>query len=193
MMNGPEKSDRAIVARVATTEGLIRYKLVYIYISVPRPDRRHTGRVVRPIPFVLAREKFAFSTVAVADPHPRPLPRDAQRRGPRRLDRAPKSRDHTSVYCDTSAELDMKTLIWTRGDPLGSGPVVVGRLAFETELEGQPADSDEVARVYRFEVARGFRDDVAHLSDLMSPGGEAFWPVGSLASGKPLGQSGIAA
>ncbi|MDA9440763.1 hypothetical protein XH98_16975, partial [Bradyrhizobium sp. CCBAU 51745] len=28
------------------------------------------------------------------------------------------------------------------------------------------ADSDEVARVYRYEVARGFRDDVAHLSDL---------------------------
>lgn len=27
------------------------------------------------------------------------------------------------------------------------------------------ADSDEVARVYRYEVARGFRDDVAHLSD----------------------------
>lgn len=36
------------------------------------------------------------------------------------------------------------------------------------------ADSDEVARVYRYEVARGFRDDVAHLSDLISPGGEAF-------------------
>jgi hypothetical protein len=51
------------------------------------------------------------------------------------------------------------------------------------------ADSDEVARVYRFEVARGFRDDVAHLSDLISPGGEAFWLVDCLASGKPLGQS----
>ncbi len=38
----------------------------------------------------------------------------------------------------------------------------------------QLADSDEVARVYRYEVARGFRDDVAHLSDLISPGGEAF-------------------
>ncbi len=38
----------------------------------------------------------------------------------------------------------------------------------------EPADSDEVARVYRYEVARGFRDDVAHLSDLISPGGEAF-------------------
>ncbi|WP_024927748.1 nucleoid-associated protein, partial [Afipia sp. NBIMC_P1-C1] len=34
----------------------------------------------------------------------------------------------------------------------------------------QRADSDEVARVYRYEVARGFRDDVAHLSDLISPG-----------------------
>ncbi len=40
--------------------------------------------------------------------------------------------------------------------------------------EGSSADSDEVARVYRYEVARGFRDDVAHLSDLISPGGEAF-------------------
>ncbi len=29
------------------------------------------------------------------------------------------------------------------------------------------ADSDEVARVYRYEVARRFRDDVAHLSDLI--------------------------
>jgi hypothetical protein len=57
----------------------------------------------------------------------------------------------------------------------------------------QYADSDDVARVYRFEVARGFRDDVAHLSDLISPGDEAFWPVGSLASDKPRGQSGIAA
>ena len=59
--------------------------------------------------------------------------------------------------------------------------------------ESRIADSADLARVYRFEVARGFRDDVAHLSDLISPGGEAFWPVGSLASGKPLGQSGIAA
>lgn len=50
------------------------------------------------------------------------------------------------------------------------------------------ADSDEVARVYR-----GFRDDVAHLSDLISPGGEAFWPVDSLALGEPRGQPGIAA
>ncbi|WFU41787.1 hypothetical protein QA640_04545 [Bradyrhizobium sp. CB82] len=57
----------------------------------------------------------------------------------------------------------------------------------------QAADSDEVARVYRYEVARGFRDDVAHLSDLISPGGEAFWPVDSLALGEPHGQSGIAA
>ncbi|RXH42727.1 hypothetical protein XH94_00045 [Bradyrhizobium zhanjiangense] len=60
-------------------------------------------------------------------------------------------------------------------------------------LRPEAADSDEVARVYRFEVALGFRDDVAHLSDLISPGGEAFWPVGSLASVKPRGQSGIAA
>ena len=55
------------------------------------------------------------------------------------------------------------------------------------------ADSDEVAQAYRYEVARGFRDDVAHLSDLISPGGEAFWPVGSLALSEPRGQSGIAA
>ncbi|MEY9590745.1 hypothetical protein ABIA06_003036 [Bradyrhizobium yuanmingense] len=55
-----------------------------------------------------------------------------------------------------------------------------------------PADSDEVAQAYRYEVARGFRDDVAHLSDLISPSGEAFWPAGSLASVKPRGQSGIA-
>ncbi|WP_194456374.1 hypothetical protein [Bradyrhizobium sp. CCBAU 53421] len=54
------------------------------------------------------------------------------------------------------------------------------------------ADSDEVAQACRYEVARRFRDDVAHLSDLISPGGEAFWPVGSLASVKPDGQSGIA-
>ena len=56
----------------------------------------------------------------------------------------------------------------------------------------QCADSDEVAQAYRYEVARGFRDDVAHLSDLISPSGEAFWPAGSLASVKPRGQSGIA-
>jgi hypothetical protein len=55
------------------------------------------------------------------------------------------------------------------------------------------ADSDDVARVYRFEVARGFRDDVAHLSDLISPGDEAFWSLGSLALDEPRGQSGIAA
>lgn len=46
----------------------------------------------------------------------------------------------------------------------------MGRAAWD----GRTADSDEVARVYRYEVARGFRDDVAHLSDLISPGGEAF-------------------
>jgi hypothetical protein len=55
------------------------------------------------------------------------------------------------------------------------------------------ADSDDVARVYRFEVSQGFRDDLAHLSDLTLPGGEAFWLVGSVASAKPRGQSGIAA
>ena len=40
----------------------------------------------------------------------------------------------------------------------------------EKRISIHVADSDEVARVYRFEVARGFRDDVAHLSDLISPG-----------------------
>jgi hypothetical protein len=59
----------------------------------------------------------------------------------------------------------------------------------EMDASSKYADSDEVARVYRFGVARGFRDDVAHLSDLISPGGEAFWLVDCLASGKPLGQS----
>jgi hypothetical protein len=39
--------------------------------------------------------------------------------------------------------------------------------------------------VYRFEVAQGFRDDLAHLSDLTSPGIEAFWLVGPVASAKP--------
>jgi hypothetical protein len=33
------------------------------------------------------------------------------------------------------------------------------------------ADSDDVAGVYRFEVVQGFRDDLAHLSDLISPRG----------------------
>jgi hypothetical protein len=28
----------------------------------------------------------------------------------------PKSRDRTSIYCDTTTELDMKTLVWTRGE-----------------------------------------------------------------------------
>jgi hypothetical protein len=42
---------------------------------------------------------------------------------------------------------------------------------------------------YRFEVARGFRDDLAQLADLISPGGEAFWPVGSLTSAKAAASS----
>ncbi|KAG5725737.1 hypothetical protein E4T56_gene9486, partial [Termitomyces sp. T112] len=46
--------------------------------------------------------------------------------------------------------------------------------SFILSITKKRADSDEVARVYRYEVARGFRDDVAHLSDLISPGGEAF-------------------
>ena len=59
----------------------------------------------------------------------------------------------------------------------------------EKHLVSLVADSDDVARVCRFEVAQGFRDDLAHLSDLISPGGETFWLVGSVASAKPRGQS----
>ena len=51
---------------------------------------------------------------------------------------------------------------------------LVSRAMENCPLSVTSADSDEVARVYRYEVARGFRDDVAHLSDLISPGGEAF-------------------
>jgi Zn finger protein HypA/HybF involved in hydrogenase expression len=29
---------------------------------------------------------------------------------------APKNRDRVSIYCETSAELEMKTLVWTRDD-----------------------------------------------------------------------------
>ena len=55
------------------------------------------------------------------------------------------------------------------------------------------ADSDEVARVYRYGVARGFRDDVAHLSDLISPGGEAFWLLRFSGIGQAARSTGIAA
>jgi len=51
-------------------------------------------------------------------------------------------------------------------------------------LAMQGADSDEVARVYRYEAAHQFRDDVAHLSNLISPSGEAFWVVSFMASVK---------
>lgn len=77
--------------------------------------------------------------------------------------------------------------IWSRhGQYLGSARNISGdalrtlpnTAALDQDLRflanGLHADSDEVARVYRYEVARGFRDDVAHLSDLISPGGEAF-------------------
>jgi hypothetical protein len=30
--------------------------------------------------------------------------------------RKPKTRDRTTVWCDTMTELDMKTLVWTRGE-----------------------------------------------------------------------------
>jgi hypothetical protein len=29
--------------------------------------------------------------------------------------RKPKTRDREAIFCDTSTELDMKTLVWTRG------------------------------------------------------------------------------
>jgi hypothetical protein len=60
-------------------------------------------------------------------------------------------------------------------------------------LLNKSADSDEVARVYRYEVARGFRDDVAHLSDLISPGHEAFWLPGFSGIGRAARSTGIAA
>ncbi len=34
------------------------------------------------------------------------------------IGRKPKSRDRTTVWCDTSTELDLKTLVWTRGDAM---------------------------------------------------------------------------
>lgn len=93
------------------------------------------------------------------------------------------------------------TLHWiaTGIEILGVAVILLGVLVSTTWMardlasgEWTSADSDEVAQAYRYEVARGFRDDVAHLSDLISPSGEAFWPAGSLASVKPRGQSGIA-
>jgi hypothetical protein len=45
---------------------------------------------------------------------------------------APKSRDRQSIFCATSTELEMKTLVWTRGDnfPLDqlAGPAQVPAL-----------------------------------------------------------------
>jgi hypothetical protein len=32
--------------------------------------------------------------------------------------RKPKTRDRNSVWCDTTTELDMKTLVWTRGEAM---------------------------------------------------------------------------
>lgn len=34
------------------------------------------------------------------------------------IGRKPKSRDRTTVWCDTTTELDMKTLVWTRGEKM---------------------------------------------------------------------------
>jgi hypothetical protein len=34
------------------------------------------------------------------------------------IGRKPKSRDRKTVWCDTTIELDMKTLVWTRGDAM---------------------------------------------------------------------------
>jgi hypothetical protein len=30
----------------------------------------------------------------------------------------PKTRDRTTAWCDTTTELDMKTLVWTRGEAM---------------------------------------------------------------------------
>src|SRR5258707_13930224 len=32
--------------------------------------------------------------------------------------RKPKTRDRTAVFCDTTTELDMNTLVWTRGEAM---------------------------------------------------------------------------
>ncbi len=32
--------------------------------------------------------------------------------------RKPKTRDRKSIWCDTTTELDMKTLVWTRGEAM---------------------------------------------------------------------------
>jgi hypothetical protein len=34
------------------------------------------------------------------------------------IGRKPKTRDRTAVWCDTTTELDMKTLVWTRGEAM---------------------------------------------------------------------------
>jgi hypothetical protein len=47
-----------------------------------------------------------------------------------------------------------------------------GKSSFGANPRLWGADSDEVAWVDRYEVARRFRDDVAHLSDLISPSDE---------------------
>ncbi|MBQ8104937.1 MAG: hypothetical protein IJ127_18890, partial [Afipia sp.] len=64
--------------------------------------------------------------------------------------------------------------IFLRAEAISSADFTCSLRALASMPEDAGADSDEVARVYRYEVARGFRDDVAHLSDLISPGGEAF-------------------
>jgi hypothetical protein len=60
--------------------------------------------------------------------------------------------------------------------------LIVAQRAGNSRLCARTADSDDVARVYRFEVAQGFRDDLGHLSDLISLGAEAFWLVDFVAS-----------
>lgn len=34
------------------------------------------------------------------------------------IGRKPKTRDREAIFCDTTTELDMKTLVWTRGEAM---------------------------------------------------------------------------
>jgi hypothetical protein len=56
-------------------------------------------------------------------------------------------------------------------------------------LGRQSADSDDLARVYRFDLAQDSEDDLAHHSDLISPGARGVLAIWFLALAKPRGQS----
>jgi hypothetical protein len=77
-----------------------------------------------------------------------------------------------------------------RGMALGRyDPTVVANARLIRRIERGIADSDDLARVYRFDVARQFRDDLARLSDLISPGERGVLAGWFLAPSKPRGQS----